>query len=353
MRLHTLHTTTTDPRARGIVVGERFAPEVRHTVAGYLEHFRLLGIASGHVRDIVDRSHAALREWAPDLAAESDAIADAAHLEPWQVAAVGARTEVMVASPLPVTECSTAVHLRSDGRAPETIQTWDWHDDLATDALLHRLTTPDREVKLFTEFGAPAKIGVNSRGLALHFNILSHATDGDAGGVPVHAIARRILEEASTVDEAYAIAASARVSASTVFTVVDDAGEGASLEVSPAGVGVVRPNDDGWLLHTNHFLDPSLATRDAVRELSTTRQRLAHLEEQRAEMRGVAPIDRAAAMCGTAGDAAPICIAADTTLPRHERWSTLLTIALDTRSFALDYRTGTPAEAARDGLRRF
>ena len=128
-----------------------------------------------------------------------------------------------------------------------------------------------RTVHLFTEFGIVGKIGVNDAGLGLHFNILHHRDDGRGAGVPVHVVARRILDEAATVEEATAIARSATVSASTVLTVVawdDERASARCLELSPAGVGVLEPDADGVLAHTNHFLDPRLARgelRDRLR----------------------------------------------------------------------------------------
>ena len=112
---------------------------------------------------IVERSRSSLLDWHPPLVVESDAAAAAAGIEPWRAFAVAARTEVLAVAPSAGEgECSTAVRVPADGGAPETIQTWDWHDHLATDGLLHRLTAESgRVVKLFTEFGTPAKIGVN------------------------------------------------------------------------------------------------------------------------------------------------------------------------------------------------
>ena len=48
-------------------------------------------------------------------------------------------------------------------------------------------------VKTFSEPGMPAKIGLNSAGLSINFNILHHTADSALGGVPVHVVARRIL----------------------------------------------------------------------------------------------------------------------------------------------------------------
>jgi len=357
MRLRTATSTHRDPVVRGRELGAAFAAQYGRTAELYLAHFAELGIPSPEVRAIAERSRQALTAWDPGLAAESDAIADAAGVDRWRLAAVAARTEILAAAP-PRTEgeCSTAVHVGT-GRAAESIQTWDWHDFLAPEGLLRAF--PSRaglDVKLFTEFGTAAKIGVNSAGLGLHFNILSHVSDSDAGGVPVHAVARRILDEARSVEDARRIAASATVSASTVLTVfTSDAADSraASLELSPAGMGVVTPGPDGWLFHTNHFLDADLFAGDTMPADSTTAERYAHLDRVRGGLAGLDPAARALGACGGLGSEAAVCMTPDHALPRLDQWSTLLTITVDTEGFALDVFAGRPDEAAAAGFSRF
>ncbi|MNG18594.1 hypothetical protein D3C84_1026740 [compost metagenome] len=62
---------------------------------------------------------------------------------------------------------------------------------------------------------------------------------------------------------------------------------------------------------------------------------------------------RADAMCGAAGNDAPICFHPDLSLPPKERWETLLTIGIDTQGFALDYAAGNPKFLAGNGHVRF
>lgn len=357
MQLRTATSAHQDPVARGRELGAAFAPQFRRTSALYLAHFDELGVPADEVRGIAERSSVALASWAPELAAEAIAIADAAQVERWHVAAVGARTEILAAAqPRAEGECSTAVHVGA-GRAAQTIQTWDWHDFLVPEGLLLAFTSgAGLDVKLFTEFGTPAKIGVNSAGLGLHFNILSHASDSDAGGVPVHAIARRVLDEARSIADARRIAASATVSASTVLTVFesDASGSGAaSLELSPSGLGVVGPAADGWLMHTNHFLDAELFTGDTMPGDSTTLERFAHLDRVRSVLANLDPTARALAVCGGLGADADVCMTPDPTIPRIDQWATLLTISVDTAGFGLDVYPGRPDEAAAAGLSRF
>ena len=357
MKLFTATSITRDPAARGRELGLEFGEQFARTAALYLRHFEDLSIPSGTVRRIAENSHASLAAWAPGLAAETGAIAEAAHIEVWKVGAVSARTEILAAAP-PRTEgeCSTAV-FTGKGCTAETMQTWDWHDFLVPDALLlDFVSDAGRRVKMFTEFGTAAKIGVNDAGIGLHFNILAHTTDSDQGGVPVHAIARRILDEATSLEEAGKIAAGSAGSASTSLTVLemhDGVSRAASFELSPAGMGTVLPDEDGWLLHTNHFLDPELGRGDTMPADSTTTERYQHLNAVRDTMTGLTPVDRARAACGSNGERAAICMTADTTKPLIDQWQTLLTVGIDAENFALDFYTGPPDEAARYGLDRF
>lgn len=83
--------------------------------------------------------------------------------------------------------------------------------------------------------------------------------------------------------EARDIVASATVSASTVLTVAtyrDGHAAAASIEMSPSGFAVVQPDTDGWVIHTNHFLDSGLvsaatpALRNRCRSSGTTTRTL-------------------------------------------------------------------------------
>jgi isopenicillin-N N-acyltransferase-like protein len=357
VNLHTFVTDTTNPQQRGQQIGQRWATQIQHTCALYLDFFGQVDIDPLRVRPLAEASLSALQAWAPDLAAELEATAAGAAVPLWQLAALNARTEILATMPAAKGECSTAVFAPAGSEAPHTVQTWDWHDALVPEGLLLQLNSANgMQVKLFTEFGMLGKIGINSAGLGLHFNILHHASDNASGGVPVHAIARRVLEEARSVEEAIALARSARVSASTVLTVfsrTDTAPRAVCIELAPAIKAVVLPSDDGWITHTNHFLDPLLSQGERSGDLADTHGRLAHVDQARANMAVSDLRERAAAMCGAAGEQAPICFHPDLSEAPKERWETLLTIGIDTVNSELLYYAGTPMALASKGYLRF
>ncbi|MEV0165799.1 C45 family peptidase [Nonomuraea fuscirosea] len=334
-----------DPRARGKELGTHLRKRIVANLTGYGELFAVAGATPEQVRAWGERALDRSAAWAPSLADEMAGIAAGAGLDPWQVAVVNARTEILAGiDAVGHGECSTSVVLPQDG-PPRTVQTWDWHDHLRDAPMLWELEPrPGHVVRTFTEAGVLAKIGVNTAGLGVHFNILRHDADTAETGVPVHLIARRILDEAATVEQAADIARSARVSASSVITAVT-ADDAASIEISPAGVAVIPPDPGGVLQHCNHFLDADLAAGERhATERPGTYDRLRHLHEHVEELSDPDLNARALAMLAHAPGAAPVCAHPDLTQPLNQRWETLATIGLDLPAGRLRVHQGGPCQ---------
>lgn len=340
-----------DPFARGEALGRQFADAISTNVAAYRSLFDAVGVDPAHLPDHGEAALAAVLDWAPDLHLEMLGLAAGSGREPWEIGMMNARTEVLATVGATAEgECSTGVHVPAAG-APKTIQTWDWHDTMdAGKATVVATLASGRVVRYFTEAGIVGKIGLSSAGLGVHFNILSHRDDGDGIGVPVHVVARRILDEATTIDDAVAIVRSARVTASTVLTVVTydgERGDAACIELSSGGVAVVRPDDSGFLLHTNHFLDPVLAEGELSLPTASTHARLKHLLSRRELIRTPDPVGRVEALHLHDIDGAPLCCHPLLDLPFHEQWRTLLTVELDLAAGVLQLHDGGPCSVDR------
>ncbi|MGW3352600.1 C45 family autoproteolytic acyltransferase/hydrolase [Nonomuraea rubra] len=345
MTFPTFTSSQTDPRARGKEFGTHLRKRIAANLAGYTDLFRAAGAGDAQVRAWGERALDACAAWAPPLAEEIAGIAAGAGLEPWQVGVINARTEILAAIDMVGHgECSTSVVLPQDG-PPRTVQTWDWHDHLRDAPVLWEYEQDSgRVVRTFTEAGTLAKIGVTTAGLGVHFNILRHDSDTPEVGVPVHLIARRILDEASSVEEAVELARSARVSASTVITVVTGTGA-ASIEISPAGVAAIPPAPDGVLLHCNHFLDAGLAAGERhATERPGTYDRMRHLEDNVEGLSGAELNGRALTMLSHAPEGAPVCAHPDLTQPINQRWETVATIGLDLPAGRLRVHRGGPCQ---------
>ncbi|AYY14705.1 peptidase C45 [Actinobacteria bacterium YIM 96077] len=347
----TFESTETDPWARGREFGLAWASDIEATCAGYADLFRAQGAADEQVRSWGLRAVGQLETWAPEMADEIAGIADGANLELWRIGALNARTEIIAAlRARGGSECSASVVVPEHG-APRTIQTWDWRDTLRHVPVAWSYDTgAGRAVRGFTEFGLLGKIGVNSDRVGVHFNILRHVSDHADIGVPVHAVARRILDRAGNIDDATTIARSAWTSASSVISVVaveNGRGRVRGLELCPDGVGVVEPDADGFYAHTNHFLDSELASGELQGiERPGTYQRLRHL---RSHIDGLASEDldrRVAAMRSHAVDGAAVCCHASPEEPFHERSETLATISLDLDVGQLWLHRGGPCQVS-------
>ncbi|PIB06803.1 hypothetical protein B1C81_22240 [Streptomyces sp. HG99] len=136
------------------------------------------------------------------------------------------------------------------------MQTWDWHVELSPYRHTVHSAGGNHCYVGITEHGILAKIGVNSAGLALHFNILGHRDDR-VGGIPIHVLAALVLEEADHVAHARQILHGTPITSSGSFLLFDTE-HAVLLDISPAGIFEAPQAAEGTYLRTNHFL---IATR--------------------------------------------------------------------------------------------
>jgi isopenicillin-N N-acyltransferase like protein len=341
------------PRDRGRDFGAAHPAEIRATAEIYSELFAATAQRPVGIRAVGQEALAAIRGFSAAAASEVEGIAEGAGLPAEMVAAVNARTEILAAlrSPRPGLlqrgECSTVVRLAGFGEAPIALQTWDWHDVFADSWLVWTIEHPDGHVvHTLTEYGILGKIGVSSAGLGLNLNILHHGHDGGLVRVPVHVLARSVLDSARDIGQALTAIASAPVSASSALTLTaDGAGEPIAItaEVFPGGPRFVTPRPDGLLLHTNHFLDPHAARHDQETCIGPDSfLRLAVLERRLARRAGDGAPDLLAAMGSHLGGGGAICCHPDGAAELGDRYATLATVVIDVQAGELTVRAGGP-----------
>jgi isopenicillin-N N-acyltransferase-like protein len=257
------HSTERHPADRGVGFGRAQRTTVVHTVATYRRLFEVdCGLGPQDIAVRGREVEARVRAFRPALAEEIEGIAAGSGEPVEALFAVNARTELLAGGAIagnPL-ECSTVAML--DGDRALLAQNWDFHPDLAGSRVVWTIDEPG--LTTFTEAGVVGKIGVNASGVALAINFLGTDADGGLDGVPVHVLARALLEEARTVKDARALIESTSVSASVAMTVAGpDADNGVTaraFELWPGGVAEVEP-DRGAIAHTNHFL-AAIGARD-------------------------------------------------------------------------------------------
>ncbi len=298
MSVRHFETHSTDPYERGRELGAGRAAGIAGCWDRYRELWAAYAVTPAEVRSVGEAVLQPIAEFSSALRAEIAGIAAGADLAEWQVAALNARSELLALGDQrllatgalpgePVSECSTLVQL-PDGGSPISAQTWDWHATLHESWFVWTLRLPSgRTVHTLTEYGIVGKIGLAvdpppRSGIGVHFNALRHRDDSGRGGVPAHVVSRRVLDEASTIADAAAIASDADVTASAAITVTarDDHGDWSArtVELYPGGPAVLEHSDGdhgSWLAHTNHFVAGGVGPDAGVTsELSTSRERL-------------------------------------------------------------------------------
>jgi isopenicillin-N N-acyltransferase-like protein len=353
-QVRTFASSPASPQERGEAFGAANASEIGGTYDRYVELFDAVAGQPVALRPLGEEALTAIANYSAPAAAEVSGIAYGAGLEPWQIAALNARTEILARLGTPAKgECSTVVDLRANLSSPLTIQTWDWRDSFADNWLTWTIEYPDgRVVHTVTEYGILAKIGVSSRGIGVHMNLLQHTGDGGPIKTPVHILARTILERADDPGAALTTIAPVETSASTVLTIIgasENGGAAIGAELSPDGPRYVLPNLEGLYLHTNHFLDPHLSPHDLAPRLGA--DSYLRLDTIRRALHTQRPADLDE-LTHTLNDhsagAGSVCCHADPGASLQDQWATLATIGLDVRRGELVVRRNGPCDTQAD-----
>ena len=345
-RLHVV-ANARDPFDRGRHRGTQLRGKLPAGVHTYLQLFAKHQLDEGAVRDFALRSADAIGHWRPARRAEMDGIAYGAGVEPWHVYALNARTEILACGVGPaVSECSTIarrVELADGTVRTFGSQTWDWHHQLDGEWHTHEIRGGRHDFVGLTEHGILGKIGVNSAGLALHFNILRHGADG-APGVPVHVLAATVLEEAASVDEALEIVRATRRSASGSFTLFDSR-SAITADITPIGVFVIEPAN-GTVIRTNHFLSAEAQAGEKTEYTqpdSGERYRL--IESRLHQYPAPHTSDDLLAFLYSDPGQPLLCHRPDPSLPFGERVATLATVQLEPAARTARLANGSPLDA--------
>lgn len=333
-------------RNRGREFGETWREKIAATVEGYRGLF-----AKASPEDLNLLGSRALEQidnWAPELGEEIRGFAEGAAIPAPAIAALNARTEILAMLGHQGAECSAIVALGRSGDEPVAMQNWDWYAGFADQWLVWEIPHPDgRRTVTLTEFGVVGKVGVNAQGVACLFNILHHKADGASMGVPVHVIARRLIDEARSVSGGLKLIGTAQVSASTAITVIGGqrAGKSAiSAELWPGGPHFVLPAPDGLLLHTNHFLSPRPADGDVepVNEPDT----LVRLEVLRRHLSGRGgDLSAAEALEALRDHTGYLCCHPEPGQPLQYEFQTLASVRIDFAANDLDVISGPPCSS--------
>ena len=329
---------------RGCQYGARVSDDILENAAAYLG---LIEYHTGLDRDAVMAAAAAfgpaLELHTPELLVEMRGIAEGAGCDLVDVLLINARSELMAAAD-ECTALAAAPEVTQEGQVLLG-QNWDWYTALKPQPLLLRVRQPEKpEILTLVEAGQLAKIGLNSAGLGVGLNFMSHRHRGQ--GLPVHVMLRKMLECAHLGD-AIKVALGGPRSGAANIPMAHAKGEILDLELTAADADFLY-GDAGWLVHANHF--ESFRLRGGDTGLATSMSTLARSARARrllaaaAAKGGVSADTFRGILTDHAYGAYAICRHAEPSEPALQQTATRASVIMDLTTRTLQLTVGQPCK---------
>lgn len=353
---------TGEPRERGRQYGAAAKSLIEESLRYYRE---ALPIQTGLPwEDIIGRTkrwHAAASEFAPDLLAEVQGIADGSNRTFDEIFLLNVRGEVVYDARFDALgtpdrddtrddDGCTSFALMSEATGDGHVyagQNWDWRYGTRNTLVMVRVNLPSGVVIVYqSEAGQIARQGANSEGVALNANGLG-GRFSERTGVPQTFIRRRALEAGgfsavlqTLVDADSQIASNALVTTREGFAI--------DLETTPGAHSWLYPRE-GVLVHGNHFEGPIPAQlRETYRPRSVSS--LYRVERARTGLELVRGAESSEsvregvhdAMSDTLGFPDSLCCLPSDTDPAWKKWCTVLSSCVDLTTGEYFYTPGPP-----------
>lgn len=248
------------PYDAGFQHGRALRAEIENSVACYRAMFYdYSGLEWSRVRELAAVFAPMIESYEPRYLDEIRGIADGSGFAFEDILALNCRSElVFVGAEMDEVEggCTTIGVSSRRSRSGETLMgyNWDWKAAQGAGMALLRISGAGErpDILMLTEAGIIGKAGINSAGLCLTLNALS--TDEPPKGLPLHIAMRGILE-CETIYEAIRAAGRMPLGCCANFMIGSANGELVDIEVENGDFEVMYP-DEGWIVHTNHFIHP-------------------------------------------------------------------------------------------------
>lgn len=265
-----------DAPQRGLQYGRAAGDRIALSIKTYRAAYEKVGLDWSRTKALARRFVPQIEAFDPESMREIEGIAAGAEVEPEEIVALNARSELLYAhEQLAATEppdgCTGVVVMPAASRGGRLIhaQNWDWRVESVDLGVVLRIRPADGPAILtFVEAGTLARAGLNEHGIALTGNFLKSADDGRATGVPLPLIRRSILKSTLYAQALGVVFRSARTISNNMI-ISHAEGEAVSLETCPQQVFWQLP-ENGVLVHANHFKTPGALARVLDRSLETT-----------------------------------------------------------------------------------
>jgi len=220
----------------------------------------------------------------------------------------------------------------------------DWHSvDRGNVYLVH--AEPDDGLPFLGITYGPllANVGLNGAGIGVAINSV-YPTDGGVG-VPRILYSRAVLN-VRTIGEAIRACVPKLRAGGYSYVLADPNGELYSVETS-ATTHTIRYGEDGWLVHTNHYLSPKMQDLEAPGVYSGSHVRLNRAQRLlRSQLGNVTVASLQSLLRDHVNQPESICMHEDLEDPLHEREQTLISLVMDLTERTVWAAPGPPCEGA-------
>ncbi len=294
-----------------------------------------------------------IEKLAPQYAEAMRGVAEGSNIDLLHIAALNARYELIYSEETRKAlgqsdGCTSFALLPSKTANGHLIvgENWDWIPEVR--GLVLKIREPGvPEILCFTEAGiVGGKIGLNAAGLGLAINGLNSEKDNWALlAKPFHVRCWEILR-CTDFEQALRVVTEGERSVSANFLIAQAPDRALDLETAPTGVSKLRPRD-GWLAHTNHFID--LRSAGLIRNIHTskrpsTEHRLAraqHLLRASSKL----SVEKASEILRDHDDYPySICRHPDENFPPEERYQSVVSVVMDLTEKSLAIASGPPCQ---------
>lgn len=341
------------PYEQGLVHGERARKQIAQNLEIYFYRFeRETKLLKAEVLRRAGLYLRVIEKLAPQYAEAMRGIAEGSNRELLEIAALNARYELIYSEvtrqALTHDGCTSFAVLPQKSANGHLImgENWDWIPQVQ--GLVLRVREPGvPEILCFTEAGiVGGKIGLNSAGLGLAINGLNSEHDNWALlAKPFHVRCWEILR-CTDFERAVRVVTEGERSVSANFLIAQAPDKAIDLETAPTGISKILPTD-GWLAHTNHFLDLSAA--GLTRQIQTskrpsTEHRLARVQYLLRTSPQIS-LERAIEILRDHDDFPySLCRHPDENFPPEERYASVVSVVMDLHEKTLLIASGPPCQ---------
>lgn len=259
-----------EPRERGRQYGRQARERIHKGIGHYTAQIARHSLSTRDIAGLVNDYLPIIAKFDESYVDEMRGIAEGAETTFEDVALLNARTEILKLAEKPQLReglrasrqvpdgCTAAVIMPKATKSGRLIHAlnWDWKAECAeTGVVLHVVRDDAPSVLTFTEAGALARAGLNSTGIAITGNYLESERDYREVGVPLALIRRKALDQDNLALAMRAVYET-RKSASNNMIITHAGGVAIDFECAPDETFQIHPNEQGLLVHANHWVSP-------------------------------------------------------------------------------------------------